>query len=89
MRRLPKYALVHSDAGWFVRKIARNGKEEMRASEVYTERRGAFAVIEREASDFGGFIVNGGIYTYVDDQGRIDSRVLRARVVEVDERRRS
>ena len=39
--RAPRFEVVRSDAGWFARFIASNGREVWRTSEVYARRRAA------------------------------------------------
>lgn len=58
--RDPRVEVVRSDAGWFGRYIASNGKEIWRTSEVYTRRRGVERAVELvfgpiTQSPFGGW----------------------------------
>lgn len=39
--RQPRFEVVRSDAGWFARFIAANGREVWRTSETYTQKKGA------------------------------------------------
>jgi uncharacterized protein YegP (UPF0339 family) len=43
---MSRFEIVRSDAGWFGRHIASNGREVWRTSEVYTRRRGVLRAVE-------------------------------------------
>jgi uncharacterized protein YegP (UPF0339 family) len=83
MSRAARFELVRSDAGFFARFIAYNGREIWRTSEVYTRRQGAKKAVELVANSF---TLTGARFTFRRDDLYIYAQGVGIEVREIDER---
>jgi uncharacterized protein YegP (UPF0339 family) len=74
--RQARFELVRSDAGWFARFIASNGKEVWRTSETYTTRRRATDALRLIGRPFDAYLTSVGMRPLTDALAATEVRVV-------------